>query len=69
MKVPSHKESGSRIDMPAVAQAGGGVSLWALGLMRFGHESKSRLPPSEHPNPTTKMGGEFTYPKIGSHWF
>ena len=29
--------------------------------------------PSEHPNPTTKkgtkMGGEFTYPKVGSHWF
>ena len=30
-----------------------------------GHGSKARLAPSEHPNPTTKigskMGGEFTY--------
>ena len=29
--------------------------------------------PSEHPNPTTKigpkLGGEFTHPEMGSHWF
>ena len=29
--------------------------------------------PSKHPNPTTKigskLGGEFIYPRIGSHWF
>ena len=27
--------------------------------------------PNEHPNPTkigSKKGGEFTYPKVGSHW-
>ena len=34
---------------------------------------KPNRTPSEHPNPTTKigskMGGECTYPKMGSHWF
>ena len=40
-------------------------------LVTYGHGSKARLPPSEHPNPTTKigskMGGEPT-PKC-FHWF
>ena len=36
--------------------------------MWLGHGSKSNRTPSEHPNPTikigSKMGGEFTYPKM-----
>ena len=32
---------------------------------KYGHGSTPQsLSPSEHPNPTTKMGGEFTYPKM-----
>ena len=29
------------------------------------------VPPVSIPTPTksTEMGGEFTYPKMGSHWF
>ena len=57
----------------------------ALGLSRLQGEhhglrkdmatgqNPNRLVSSEHPNPTTKigskMGGEFTYPKLGFHWF
>ena len=46
-------------------------SLSVHSALGYGHGSKSRT--SEHPNPTTKigskMGGEFTYPKMGYHWF
>ena len=46
--------------------------LWTWLGKQYGHGSKSGTP-SEHPNPTTqigsKMGGEFTYPKMGSNWF
>ena len=42
------------------------------GMMRLAWSSKTTHD-GEHPNPTTKigskMGGEFTYPKMGSHWF
>ena len=48
----------------------GKLQKWGV---EYGHESKHRLSPSEHPNPTTrigfKMGGEFTYPRMVFHWF
>ena len=41
-----------------------------LGKNRHGHGQKQNRTPSEHPNPNTKMGskmgGEFTYPRMGS---
>ena len=43
------------------------------GILQSGHGSNPNRTPSEHPNPTSKrgskMGGEFSYPKMGSHWF
>ena len=45
------------------------VQAWTCQILakRQLQGSKSRLPPSEHPNPPkigSKMGGEFTYPKM-----
>ena len=53
------------------------VPFWGYPIFEphpHGHGSKAKFrTPSEHPKPTTKigpkMGGEFTYPKMGSDWF
>ena len=34
--------------------------------MTYGHGSQSRTPSEEN---RSRMGGDFTYPKMGSHWF
>ena len=48
------------------------VRVAASSSRENGHGSKSKsYPPLSMPIPTkigSKMGGEFTYPKVGSHW-
>ena len=51
-------------------QVSGLFANLGTGQMASGHGSKSKSYPREHPNPTTKigskLGGAFTYPKMGS---
>ena len=57
---------------PLVDSPFGAWGMVNLEASTNGHGSKHWFSPSEHLNPSTKigseMGGEFTYPKMGSHW-
>ena len=52
---------------------GRGIEHQQAFWLSDGHGSKAKAStPSEHPNPTTKIGsknGWCTYPKMGYHWF